>query len=181
MKTLEELALLYQGGNDEALAEIFRRGNGIIRSISRKYFLIGAETEDVYQEGVIGLLNAAKSYKPGKSSFNTYAAHCVRNSIITAIRRYSNPQSKILSDGLPLDEADGNTVYDPEEIFIEGESSRELIAKIDNKLSPFERQVLDLFLSGSSYAEMREITGKKTKSIDNALQRIRKKLRKVLN
>ena len=179
MTALEDLALSYQQGSHEALDEIITRCSYIVKSVSRKYFLMGAETEDLFQEGYLGLIKAAKCYEKGKSSFKGFAFICVNTAIITAVRRYAGDKNKVLNDGLPLSEAADNPSFyeNPEEIFIEDETHKEFLKNIEAKLSAFEKKVLEMYLQGLSYAEMQERSGKQFKAIDNALQRIRKKLR----
>ena len=182
MTSLEELALAYQEGDTGALDEIIGRCSYIVKNVSRRYFLIGADQEDVYQEGFFGLLKAAKSYRPGKSSFKYFAFICINTSILTAVRRYAGDKNKILNDGLPLSSVADASAFaeNPEDIYIEEESRRELVSGIEKKLSDFERTILTLYLKGLSYAEIREATGKSEKSIDNALQRIKKKISELL-
>ena len=178
-KSLEALALDYQCGDTGAIDEIIERCSYLVKNVARKYYLVGAETEDVYQEGFLGLMKAVKSYTPNKSNFLYYAHLCINSAIVTAVRKYSGGKHKILNDGLPLSEAENAVVVsdNPEDIYIEGEEFEELLKGIESKLSKFEREVLSLYLSGLSYAEMKEKTGKPSKSIDNALFRIRNKLK----
>lgn len=179
LATPEELAIAYQGGDTGALDALIERCSHIVKNVSRRYFLIGAETDDLYQEGFLGLIKAAKSYVPGKSAFMHFAFVCVNNAVVSAIRKYAGDKNRILNDGLPLSEADNALcgAENPEELYIEGEDVRERLSDIHKKLSSFEKQILSLYLSGMSYAEMEERTGKPFKSIDNAIQRIRKKIK----
>ncbi len=180
--TLEELALQYRSGNTEALDEIITRCSNIVRNASRRYFLIGADTEDVYQEGFLGLIKAAKTFDAGKGNFRSYAYTCVNSAVVTAVRKYSRLKNKALNDGVPLSDytefADDS--FDPEAMYIEGENRRELTGNIFGELTPLERKVLSLYLKGLSYSEICLATGKPFKSVDNALQRIKKKLKKLL-
>jgi RNA polymerase sporulation-specific sigma factor len=151
----------------------------LVKNVSRKFFLVGAETDDLYQEGFLGLMKAVKNYTPGKSNFLYYAHLCINSAIVTAVRKYSGGKNKVLNDGLPLSEVDGtfNFSENPEQLYIEGEHRREVYSVIQKQLSTFEKEVLSLYLQGLSYAEIQERTGKPFKSIDNALQRIRKKVK----
>ncbi|MBP5308853.1 MAG: sigma-70 family RNA polymerase sigma factor [Clostridia bacterium] len=181
MKSLEELVALYRGGDYSAGDEIIVRCSYIVRKVSRRYFLIGADTEDVYQEGFIGLLKAVRTYDESKGSFTYYACLCVNSAVITAVRKYAGNKNKALNDGLPLSALEGSAASEnPEEIYIEGENRRELLSDIESELSVLERQILLLYLKGLSYSEIERKTGKSFKSVDNALQRIRKKLRVLL-
>ncbi len=181
MATLEELALSYQKGNTEAIDEIIERCSYIVRNMSRRYFLMGGENEDLYQEGFMGLIKAAKTYRAdGGSPFKSYAFLCVQSSVITAVKKYAGNKNKVLNDGLPLSEALSEATDDPEELVIQGENRQEFLSGIEKKLSAFERQVLSMYLSGMSYREMEEQTGRELKQIDNALQRIRNKIKKLI-
>ena len=181
MKTLEELAALYRGGETSAIDEIITRCSYIVRNVARRYFLIGADTEDLYQEGFLGLIKAAQTYEKGKSSFAYYAYVCVNSAVITAVRKYAGTKNRALNDGVPLSSVEESALCEnPEQIYIEGEKRRELLSDMEKELSDMERRVLSLYLKGLSYAEIEEKTGKSFKSVDNALQRIRKKLRKLL-
>lgn len=177
--TPEELALAYQGGDTGALDELIARCSHVVKNVSRRYFLIGADTDDLYQEGFLGLIKAAKSFSSGKSTFMHFAFICVNTAVVSAVRKYAGDKNKILNDGLPLSEVDSALcgAENPEALYIEGEDARELLAEINKKLSPLEREILSLYLSGMSYTEMQARTGRPFKSIDNALQRIRKKIK----
>ena len=177
--SLEELALAYQSGDTGALDEIIIRCSYIVKNVSRRYFLIGADTDDLYQEGFLGIIKAAKTFTPGKSKFKYFAFLCVNGAVVSAVRKYAGDKNRILNDGLPLSEVDGtfNFSENPEQLYIEGEHRREVYSVIQKQLSPFEKEVLSLYLQGLSYAEIQERTGKPFKSIDNALQRIRKKVK----
>ncbi|MBQ9482063.1 MAG: sigma-70 family RNA polymerase sigma factor [Clostridia bacterium] len=179
--SLEELVALYRGGDYSVDNEIIIKCSYIVKRVSRRYFLIGADTEDVYQEGLLGLLNAMRTYDESKGSFTYYAYLCVNSAVITAVRRYAGVKNEPLNKGLPLTTLDGSASFvDPEQIYIEGENRRELVSNIENELSPMERKILSLYLKGLSYSEIEEKTGKPFKSVDNALQRIRRKLRKLM-
>ncbi|MBQ9709530.1 MAG: sigma-70 family RNA polymerase sigma factor [Clostridia bacterium] len=177
--SLEDLALAYQSGDTGALDEIIERCSHVVKNVSRRYFLIGADTDDLYQEGFLGLIKAAKSFAPGKSTFIHFAFICVNTAVVSAVRKYAGDKNRILNDGLPLSEVDNalSVAENPEELFIENEDRLELVSSMNEKLSSFEREILSLYLSGMSYAEMQSRTGKPFKSIDNALQRIRKKIK----
>ena len=175
--TLEELAAAYRAGNAFALDRIVERCSYLVRRVSRKYFLIGADAEDLMQEGFLGLIKAAQSYEEGKSSFTTYAALCINRSAITAIRRYAGDKNRVLNEGVPISD-DTAKVRDPEEIVIEDEEIKELINKINEELSDMEREVFALYLQGLSNAEMQSRLALSPKATNNALQRIRNKIRK---
>lgn len=179
---IDKLVEEYQSGSKEALDGIIASCSDIVRNASRRYFLIGAETEDAYQEGFLGLIKAANTYTAEKGTFRCYAYVCVNNAMMTAVRKYAGNKNKVLNDGLPLSEA-VDIPYsggeNPEDLFIEDETRREFIDGIGKQLSVMEKEILSLFLTGLSYDEITKKTGKSHKTVDNALQRIRKKLRRI--
>ena len=180
-KSLEQLVADYNNGQTDAAEEIIRRCSGVVTNVSRKYFLIGAEAEDLYQEGFIGLLKAIKTYDGQKGKFIPYAYLCVNSSVLTAIRKYSGNKNRVLNDTVPLSEAENGLSKDnPEDICIALENFRELSSDIEKLLSPIEMQVLTLYLEGLPYSEIQERLGKPFKTVDNALQRIRRKLRTIV-
>lgn len=182
MRSLEELVCSYQQNRDtNALNEIIERCGYIVKSISRKYFIIGGEMADVNQEGFIGLINAVNSFECGKGKFAGYAAVCINNAILSAVRKSSAGKQRPLNDGLPLaDYVEELIIRNPEDTFIEGEEAREFTERLSAILSPMETRVLSLYLTGLSYAEIEEKTGKPVKAIDNALQRVRNKLKGLM-
>lgn len=181
-RTLEQLAADYQAGNAEALDEIVKQCLPIVRNVCRGFFLIGADSEDLFQEGLLGILGAARKYDSAKGSFKNFAGSCVKNSVISAVRRYSGKRNEMPSETLWQigSEGIGKEGEDPEEIFIEGEVLEELIGAIDGELSAGDREILGLYLDGLTYAEIAERTHKSQKAVDNALQKIKNKLRRLL-
>ena len=188
--TDEELCILCQG-TDGASEELIRRYTGFVRRYARPYYLAGADWEDLLQEGFLGLLNAINCYQPGSdASFKTYATSCVRNKIISSIRAASKQNHRILSEALSLD-VSGPLEFDrqhllqasvsPEQVMMDQEDFEELKTILTTSLSTLEQQTLDLFLQGLSYREIAERMGKTTKSVDNAVQRIRTKLMRERN
>lgn len=168
----------------------------IVLSKARGYFLVGADKEDIIQEGMIGLVKAIRDYRPDReASFKGFAEICINRQIITAIKSATRqkhiPLNTYVSLSRPVYESDENdenrTMLDvlecdsslnPEERVIIEESYRGMDEKIMKALSRFEKSVLEHYLGGNSYAEISHKTGKPVKSIDNALQRIKKKLEK---
>ncbi len=182
MRSLEELVKAYRGGEEDAIDEIVLRCKGIVLNVSRRYFLIGADIEDLYQEGYIGLFKAIKTYDAAKGSFTSYAYVCVNSAALTAVRKYAGTKNKVLNDGLPLSFAWEKASPDnPEDVFIEIESRKVFAKEINKGLSDYESKVLKLYLAGQSYADMEKELKKSGKSIDNTLQRIKKKLRRLYN
>ncbi len=185
--TDEELA--YLANKDEiALESLMERYKPMINSIARSYFLTSGDIDDLIQEGMIGVFKAITSFN-GKSSFKAYAYTCIKTNIITAIKKSNRNKNKPLNNYISLSGTDGNDEdknllvcdknFDPERKVIEMESHDELRETIKQKLSQFEYKILLYYLQGFSYSDISERTGKKEKSIDNAIQRIRKKLQEL--
>lgn len=184
---LLRLARDWQGGAEEALAERYTR---LVRVCARPFFLSGGDSEDLLQEGMLGLLSAIRSYDAEKgASFKTYAEICIRNRIQSAIRSAGRKKHAPLNDGLSLDEVLSaesqslGTQYfqrSPEEQVLARESEKEFISAYSRCLSKFEARILGLYLDGLSYEEMADITSRNVKAVDNAVQRIRRKLAKQL-
>lgn len=182
----EELVLLAQKDNKNAMSFIIEKYKSVVKAVSRSYFLVGGDDEDLFQEGLIGLFNAIVSYN-GKSSFKSYVYVCVKNNIVSVIRKYNNQKNLPMLNYVSLtghanmesDKTDiviDERISDPETEYINRESSEELKQKISNTLSNLENNILALYLQGFSYAEIALKTNKQVKSIDNAIQRIRKKV-----
>ena len=158
--------------------------NGFVRKNSRAMFLIGGETDDLIQEGMIGLFKAVQSYHPDKeASFRTFAGMCIDRQLYSAIQN-SNRQKHMplnsyisLSEEKETDELEASWWENPENIIIDQENTRSLEQEIHKVLSPMENRVLDYYLKGYSYIQIAGIMEKTPKSIDNALQRIRSKIR----
>ncbi len=166
-----------------------------VRTRARSYFLIGADHEDIVQEGMIGLYKAIRDYRPEKlSSFRAFAELCVTRQIITAIKSATRQKHIPLNNYISLnkslyDEESSRTLMDvimagrvanPEEIIINREDLVSINDKIREVLSGLEQDVLDAYLDGQSYQEIAESLGRHVKSIDNALQRVKRKLEKYL-
>ena len=180
---LQALAAERQSGAEEALAERYVR---LVRVCARPFFLYGGDSEDLIQEGMLGLLSAIREFDIGKgASFKTYAETCIRNRIQSAIRSAARKKHAPLNDGVSLDDVLSDesqslgTQYfqrSPEEQVLARETEKEFISAYSRRLSKLEAQVLNLYLDGLSYQEMAAILGRDTKAVDNAVQRIRKKL-----
>lgn len=194
MKTDEELVVLAQNGDNDSEIELFSRYKNVLRKISRSYFLIGGDIEDILQEGMLGLYKAIKSYSPSKGvSFSSFANLCIKRQIQTAVRRASSQKSLILSNAFPItgnleqDEDEEDEVIipsfeqTPEERIISRETIKEMKKQIKSKLSQMELEVFSKYLDGKTYKEISLETGLTFKSIDNALTRIKKKLEFLKN
>ncbi|MBR3162519.1 MAG: RNA polymerase sporulation sigma factor SigH [Clostridia bacterium] len=178
----------------KALNCLLERYNNVVNMKANKFFMIGAEREDMVQEGMIGLYKAVKSFDLNKqNSFKTFANLCIERQLITAVKN-SNRQKHIpLNSSVSLnasayDENDDttimevletNTVDDPSDIIAQKEYYNYIETKIDESLSGFEKKVLDQYKQGKSYASIAETLDTKVKSVDTAIQRIRKKAIKI--
>ena len=201
------LSALYQQMNDEQVVEMCHQGDSeaeeyllnkyknFVRAKARSYFLIGADHEDIVQEGMIGLYKAIRDFKPEKlSSFRAFAELCITRQIITAIKTATRqkhiPLNSYVSLNKPLyDEESDRTlldvimegrISDPEELIINRENLGNIHNKISEVLSGLEQEVLQAYLDGKSYQEIADALGRHVKSIDNALQRVKRKLEKYL-
>jgi len=192
----EQLLLQIREGNNVALEQLINKYKNFVRSKAKTYFLVGADKEDIVQEGMIGLFKAIRDFKDDKMvSFKSFAEICVTRQIITAIktatRQKHMPLNSYISLNKPVFEDDGertlmetinhDTVSDPELLFISKEELARIEGKINEVLSSFELEVLYLYLQGKSYHDIAESLNKEIKSVDNALQRIKKKVEKFLN
>jgi len=193
--TDEEIVTMAQEADGTALEYLLNKYKNFVRSKARSYFLIGADHEDIVQEGMIGLYKAIRDFKHDKlSSFRAFAELCITRQIITAIKTATRqkhiPLNSYVSLNKPLyDEESDRTLLDviiegratnPEELLISQEDLMNIRDKIDEVLSGLEQEVLAAYLDGESYQEIAENLGRHVKSIDNALQRVKRKLEKFL-
>ncbi len=191
----EEIIEAVHLGNSEALDFLIKKYRNFVRAKARSYFLIGADKEDIVQEGMIGLYKAIRDYKEDKlTSFKAFAELCITRQIITAIKTATRqkhiPLNSYVSLDKPIydDESDrtlldvisGAKVMDPEELIINREEFDNMEDKMAQLLSDLERKVLALYLDGQSYQEISEELNRHVKSIDNALQRVKRKLERYL-
>ena len=191
----EEVALLAQASDGLALEYLLNKHKSFVRAKASSYFLIGADHEDIVQEGMIGLYKAIRDFRPNKlASFRAFAELCVTRQIITAIktatRKKHRPLNSYVSLNKPvydeesertmLDVVAENISYNPEELFISQEDYSSIEGKMEALLSPLERQVLTLYIEGKSYQEIALELRRHVKSIDNALQRVKKKLERCM-
>lgn len=193
--TDEEVVSLCREGDSVAVEFLLNKYKNFVRSKARSYFLIGADHEDIVQEGMIGLYKAIRDFRPEKlSSFRAFAELCITRQIITAIKTATRqkhiPLNSYVSLNKPLyDEESDRTLLDvcaeghtanPEELIISQEDLRGIHQRIDEVLSGLEQEVLAAYLDGKSYQEIADNLGRHVKSIDNALQRVKRKLEKYL-
>ena len=185
----EELIFRFKQGETEILDYLMEKYKSMVRKKARAMFLIGGDNDDLIQEGMIGLFKAVRDYQPEKeASFQTFARICVDRQIYNAIQNSNRQKHQPLNSYISLSQEDGENeehlpdmwVENPESIIIDQENVRDLEQEITCTLSPMENQVLDYYLDGNGYTEIAKIMGKTPKSIDNALQRIRGKIKEQL-
>ncbi len=190
----EQLVRLAKDGDESAFEDLIIRYKGNVLSKARTYFLIGADREDIIQEGMIGLVKAIRDYKEEKAaSFRVFADICITRQIITAVKTATRQKHKPLNTYISLsrpmydednenrtlvDMLESDISFNPEENMIVSESYHGISSDVMGVLSNFEKKVLDEYLCGKSYQQISEEIKKTPKSIDNALQRIKRKLEK---
>ncbi len=195
-KSDEEVVSEAQKGNNRAQEYLITKYENFVKSKAKSYFLIGADKEDIYQEGMIGFYKAIRDFKPDKfTSFKAFAEICVTRQIITAIKTATRqkhiPLNTYVSLNKPIyeDESDRTlidvlssiAISDPEELIISQEQLKFIEEEIAKVLSELELEVLTSYLDGKSYQEIASDLDRHEKSIDNALQRVKRKLEKCLN
>ena len=186
--TDEELIERLRDGEQELEDYLMEKYKGMVLKKAHAMFIVGGEREDLIQEGMIGLFRALRDYQPGKSAtFATFANLCVERQIYKAIEMSGRLKNKPLNSYISLSEEESPILYslafeqqDPEAIVIDRENVNVMQEKIRQHLSRFETRVLDAYLEGMTYTQIAEAMGKSPKSIDNALQRIRGKIREFL-
>ncbi len=193
--TDEQVVVLAQETDSPALEYLLNKYKNFVRTKARSYFLIGADHEDIVQEGMIGLYKAIRDYKAEKlSSFRAFAELCVTRQIITAIKTATRqkhiPLNSYISLNRPIYEEDSDRtlldviteegISNPEEMIIDREDLSVIEGKIGQMLSDLEKEVLVRYMEGKSYVEIADEMHRHVKSIDNALQRIKRKLLKYL-
>ena len=178
-QTDEQLIELSQGGEDRATDALLTRYKGLVRKIARSFFLVGGETDDLEQEGMLGLCQAVIDYQLStkKSSFKTFAYVCVKRRILDAVKSAARKKNtQVYTFGaLPIDEWETNEPS-PEDKMILREDQREFNQKISRILSDFEFKMIVMYLDGLTALEISETLGKPFKSVDNAIQRSKRKL-----
>lgn len=191
----EDVVELAKDGDDVALEHLINKYKNFVRAKARSYFLIGADREDIIQEGMIGLYKAIRDFRCDKlSSFRAFAELCITRQIITAIKTATRqkhiPLNSYISLNKPIYDEDsdrtlldiisGSKVSDPEELIISREEFGDIEEKMGEILSSLEWKVLMSYLEGKSYQEMASDLKRHVKSIDNALQRVKRKLERYL-
>ena len=187
----EDIIEMIKSGDKQALEYLINKYKELVNMKVTKYFIIGAEKDDIVQEGLIGLFKAIKNYSNNKqNSFKTFANLCIERQLITAIKTSNRQKHSPLNSYLSLniaaydnDEQEGslmevfnsNLIEDPLDTVTKKEYFQKLESTIDESLSDFEKQVLHRYLNGESYVKIAEKLNTQVKSVDNAIQRIRKK------
>lgn len=192
-----ELIMRSRDGNDEVTDYLMEKYKDLVRSKARSMYILGADNDDLIQEGMIGLFKAIRDYDAGRdASFYTFAELCISRQIYTAVQAsrrqkhiplnnyislYGNTSDSNKEDEKYLiDALQQSGSLSPEEMIIDRENVKGLEQKIEESLSPFEKQVLDLYITGRSYVQIAKILGKDEKSTDNALSRLKTKIKKIL-
>lgn len=193
--TDEAVAELARDFDGDALEYLLNKYKNFVRAKARSYFLIGADREDIVQEGMIGLYKAVRDYRPTRmTSFRAFAELCVTRQIITAIKTATRQKHRPLnsyvslskpaydeeSDRTMMDVISSSKISNPEDIIIGREDFSSIETKMGKILSPLEMQVLRKYIDGRSYYEIAEDLDRSVKSVDNALQRVKNKLEKLV-
>lgn len=190
----EELIARVRDGDDQALVDLLERYRRFARAKGRSYFLVGGDREDVIQEGMIGLYKAIRDYDPGyEASFRSFADLCITRQILSAVKAATRQKHTPLNAYVSLDRPESadssrsvsETIVitdeeDPLRRIVEGDELDQLREIVDEVLSGLETKVLDLYVAGCSYQEIADSLGRQVKSVDNALQRVKRKLEQRL-
>lgn len=193
----DELIALYQEGESMAMDVLLERYKPMVRRKARSMFILGGDQEDLIQEGMVGLFKAVRDYDQGRDAgFETFARLCVSRQLYSAVQASARKKHQPLNSALSLNQStageheEGGTdavlmnllsaapQSNPELQLIDRENLQDLQEWISTQLSSFEQQVLELYLTGMNYVEIAKVLNKSSKSTDNALQRIRQKLRR---
>ena len=194
LSQFQDEALCQQAKEGDRMAEelLVTRYVRLVRTCARPFFLIGGDSEDLTQEGMIGLINAVREYDAGKAaSFRTFAEICIRNRLYSVLRAAARDKHQPLNQSVPLDTPffDSNSYTsgtnnlaqrNPEDFLIDREHTAALLCGVRKTLSEFEAKILGYYLDGLSCREIAETVGKPPKSVDNAVQRIRRKVAQQL-
>ncbi len=197
LMTDEELITLYRDGDTGTVDHIMNKYKELVRNLAGSMYILGGDTEDLIQEGMIGLFKAVRDYDPGRdASFLTFASLCVSRQMYNAIQSAGRQKNIPLNNYISLngnsddDDEDRPAValelfadggLSPEQLLIDKENTEALYRKICDELSDFENQVLDLYMTGMNYVQIAGVLGREEKSTDNALQRIRAKIKKIVD
>ena len=181
----EEICILVKAGSADAEEELVRRYGRLVRACARPLFLAGGDSEDLFQEGMLGLLTAIRGFAPGRdASFRTFAEICIRSRLYSAVRAAQGSKHSPLNHSISFEPPlfDGTNAYlfsseeSPEDVIIGREELRERLDALKGQLSEFEASILSPYLSGLSCGEIARRVGRSPKAVDNAVQRIRRKV-----
>lgn len=195
--TDEELIERFRSGEQMIMDHLLEKYKKLVKNKAKSMYILGADSEDLIQEGMIGLFKAIRNYDFGRdASFYTFAELCISRQMYSAIRASKSQKQMSLNTYISLNtmpfDSDGpenmtladvmssGEFGDPEELFLDKERVEYLERKIEEELSDFEKQVLDLYLTGMSYSQIAKVLGRDDKSTDNALQRLKAKIRRLL-
>ena len=195
--TDEELIERFRGGEQMIMDHLLEKYKKLVKNKAKSMYILGADSEDLIQEGMIGLFKAIRNYDFGRdASFYTFAELCISRQMYSAIRASKSQKQMSLNTYISLnivpfdsegpenmtlaDVMSSGESGDPEELFLDKERVEYLERKIEEELSDFEKQVLDLYLTGMSYSQIAKVLGRDDKSTDNALQRLKAKIRRLL-
>lgn len=197
--TDEELILWYRDGEESAIDFIINKYKNLVRKKAGSMFILGGDRDDLIQEGMLGMFKAVRDYDIGRDvNFYTFADLCVSRQMYTAVQASNRKKHMPLNTYISIyseqmreenEEETGCSLMNilaskkeknPEEMFIEQESIEKTTAAIEKELSAFEREVFDLHLTGMTYIEIAKVLGRDEKSTDNALQRIKAKIKKIM-
>lgn len=194
----EQILSIYRNGDEKALDFLLDKYKSLASKIARSYFLVGAESEDVLQEAMLGLYSACRTYKSEGATFKSFATLCITRSVQSAVKQANRLKYKVLNESMSLSnqgtifmegrDGDDEEVFlyvpsdilDPENALLEQEKKDEFNRVINENLSIKEKKVLKLYLNGLSYVEIAKTLGENTKSVDNAISRTKKKLEEIL-
>ena len=190
----EELISRLREGHEEIRDYLMEKHKNLVRKKARALYLIGGDNDDLIQEGMIGLYKAIRDFDPERgASFHTFADLCISRQLYTAVQASQRQKHQPLNSYVSLSDSDNeeqtssrasyaaNDVRNrnPEELFIARENLEDMEELIEKKLSRFEREVLRYYLSGMNYSQIADTLGKSSKATDNALQRIKKKIKQI--
>ena len=180
----ETLIVRLREGEFEIADYLMDKYKGLVRQKAHMLFLVGGDTDDLIQEGMIGLFKAVRDYSSQhQASFRTFASVCIERQMYKAVEAYSRKKHLPLNNYISLDTGDPLHMMlseDPETLVIDREKAEILQKKIQGSLSKMENAVLERYLEGNSYAQIAEALGKSPKSVDNAIRRIRSKVRETM-
>lgn len=179
----ERLCVLAREGDRDAEESLVKRYTRLVRKLARPYYLAGGDSDDLIQEGMIGLINAVREFDVEKrASFRTFAEICIRNRLYSAVRAAARDKHTPLNQSVPLEIPffDSHTsicgaIPNPEDLIIGQEGAQDTLSDVCKQLSQFEAKILGYYLDGLTIREMAEAVSRSPKSVDNAVQRIRRK------